>query len=48
LREEIARRDSARETETIAAMTKQMRDYTIFIAVLTAINVVATVILLFK
>lgn len=48
LREEIARRDSAEETKAIVAMTKQMRDLTMFIAVLTTINVVATIVLFFK
>lgn len=48
LREEIARRDAERETRIIVAMTKQMRSLTIFIAVLTAMNVVAAVVLLFK
>lgn len=48
LREEIARRDAAFETKTIVAMTKSMRDLTIAITALTAINVIATVVLLFK
>lgn len=48
LREEIARRDAALETNAIVTMTKSMRDLTIAITVLTAINVIATIVLLFK
>lgn len=48
LREEIARRDAALETRAIVEMTTSMRSLTIFIAGLTAINVIAAVVLLFK
>lgn len=48
LSEEIARRDAALETKAIVAMTKSMRNLTIVIAGLTAINVIAAIVLLFK
>ena len=38
-REEIARRDSAMETEKIIAMTRHMRNLTVLITVLTLMNV---------
>jgi hypothetical protein len=48
LREEIVRRENAEQTAAISRMTKQMRNLTIVITVLTVINVVFTGIPLFK
>ncbi len=39
LRQELARREAAEQTKAISLMTKQMRDLTVVITVLTVINV---------
>jgi hypothetical protein len=40
VRDEIARRDAAAQTDQIARMTMQMRDLTVWVTVLTGVNVV--------
>jgi hypothetical protein len=48
LREEIFRREAAEQTVVISKMTRQMRDLTIVITLLTIVNIVCAAIPLFK
>lgn len=48
LRDEIARREAERQTGEISKMTRQMRNMTFWITVLTAVNVIAAIVLFFK
>lgn len=48
LRDELARREAERQQEVMLRFTKQMRDMTIVITVLTAVNVIAVIIALFR
>lgn len=48
IREEIARRENAEQTEAISRMTRQMRDLTRWITGLTIINVLLAGITIFK
>lgn len=48
LREEIFRREAAEQTVAISKMTRQMRDLTIVITLLTIVNIVCAAIPLFK
>ena len=47
-REEIARRDHAEDTKVMLALTRQMRNMTLGIAVLTILNVVLVAVTLWK
>ena len=48
IREEIARRDAVEQTATIGRLSRQMRDMTIVILVLTAINALSTLVLFLR
>lgn len=48
LRDEIARREAEKQTAEIAGMTRQMRNMTLWITALTAVNMIDTVVLFFK
>ena len=48
LREELARREAERQQEGMSRMTRQMRDMTIVITVLTIVNALVVMIPLFR
>jgi len=48
VREELTRREAERQQEEMLRMTKQMRNMTIAITLLTVVNVIVVVIALFR